>query len=64
MSDCSKCSAGCGANTLKIEKTLIILKPDAVKKRVVGDIISRFEDEVFLIEKMKMQLDFSLLSGL
>ncbi|MGM0366060.1 MAG: nucleoside-diphosphate kinase [Actinomycetota bacterium] len=54
MSDCSKCSGGCGANTISAEKTLIIIKPDAVGKRVVGEIISRFENEGFLIEKMKM----------
>ncbi len=54
MTDCSKCPAGCGANAIKAEKSLIIIKPDAVKKRLVGEIISRFENEVFLIEKMKM----------
>jgi len=26
-----------------IEKTLVIIKPDAVKKNLIGEIISRFE---------------------
>ncbi len=47
----------------KIEKSLIIIKPDAVRKKVVGEIISRFEKEGFLIEKMKMmQIDRDLAS--
>ncbi|MFO7928927.1 MAG: nucleoside-diphosphate kinase, partial [Candidatus Humimicrobiaceae bacterium] len=45
----------------KIEKSLIIIKPDAVRKKVVGEIISRFEKGGFLIEKMKMmQIDRDL----
>jgi len=36
------------------EKTLAILKPDAVKKNNIGKIIQRIEDEGFKIEKMKM----------
>jgi len=61
MSDCSKCFCGCRANNINIERSLIIIKPDAVKKRLVGEIISRFEKEGFLIEKMKMiQMDRDL----
>ena len=37
-----------------MEKTLAIIKPDAVKKRVIGKIIQRIEDEGFEILKMKM----------
>ncbi len=37
-----------------MEKTLAIIKPDAVKKRVVGRIIQRIEDEGFLISRMKL----------
>ncbi len=36
------------------ERTLAIIKPDAVKKRVVGDIVERIEDEGFEITRMKM----------
>jgi len=38
----------------KIEKTLAILKPDAVKKNVIGKIISRIEDEGFKITAMRL----------
>ena len=37
-----------------IEKTLAIIKPDAVKKNVIGKIIQRIEDEGFKIENLKM----------
>ena len=36
------------------EKPLAIIKPDAVKKKVVGKIIERIEDEGFEIQSMKM----------
>ncbi|HNS05814.1 MAG TPA: nucleoside-diphosphate kinase [Candidatus Saccharicenans sp.] len=36
------------------EKTLAIIKPDAVKKRVIGRIIKRVEDEGFNILGLKM----------
>jgi nucleoside-diphosphate kinase len=36
------------------EKTLAIIKPDAVKKKVMGKIIERIEDEGFEIRSMKM----------
>ncbi len=36
------------------EKTLAIIKPDAVKKNVVGRIIQRIEDEGFEIKAMRM----------
>ena len=36
-----------------VEKTLAIIKPDAVKKRVVGKIIQRIEEEGFAISGMK-----------
>lgn len=35
------------------EKTLAIIKPDAVKKRAVGKIIQRIEEEGFKISGMK-----------
>jgi len=37
------------------EKTLAIIKPDAVKKRVIGKILSRIEDEGFTIQGMRMR---------
>ena len=36
------------------ERTLAIIKPDAVKKRIVGKIIERIEEEGFRIVEMKM----------
>ncbi|HOL45778.1 MAG TPA: nucleoside-diphosphate kinase [Candidatus Saccharicenans sp.] len=36
------------------ERTLAIIKPDAVKKRVIGRIIQRIEDEGFNIIGLKM----------
>jgi len=37
-----------------IDKTLILIKPDGVKKRHVGDIISRFEERGFNILHVRM----------
>jgi nucleoside-diphosphate kinase len=36
------------------EKTFVMLKPDAVKRKLVGRIIQRFEDKGFEILDMKM----------
>ena len=36
------------------EQTLIIVKPDAVKRNLVGEILSRFEKNGFSISKLKM----------
>ncbi len=36
------------------EKTLAIIKPDAVKKKVIGKIIQRIEEEGFKIMGLKM----------
>jgi nucleoside-diphosphate kinase len=36
------------------EKTLAIIKPDAVKKKIVGKIIQRIEDEGFKISRLKL----------
>ena len=37
-----------------VEKTLAIIKPDAVKKKLMGKIIQRIEDEDFKISGLKM----------
>jgi nucleoside-diphosphate kinase len=37
-----------------IERTLSIIKPDGVKKKVIGDIIKRFEESGLRIAAMKM----------
>jgi nucleoside-diphosphate kinase len=37
-----------------MEKTLAIIKPDATKKRIVGKIITRVEEEGFTIVRMKL----------
>ena len=36
------------------EQTLFIIKPDGVRRRLVGEIISRFEKKSFVIQKLKM----------
>lgn len=41
-----------------LERTLILLKPDAVSRNIVGELISRFERRGYVITAMKlMQLD-------
>ncbi len=37
-----------------MEKTLVLIKPDAVAQRVVGSIISKYEDKKFDIEHIKI----------
>lgn len=37
-----------------VEKTLAIIKPDAVKKKLIGKIIQRIEEEDFKISGLKM----------
>ncbi|HLG28675.1 MAG TPA: nucleoside-diphosphate kinase [Candidatus Brocadiales bacterium] len=37
-----------------MQKTLIIIKPDAVQRRLIGDIIKRFEDKGLQILGLKM----------
>lgn len=37
-----------------MEKTYIMLKPDAIKRRLVGNIIKRIEDKGYNIKEMKM----------
>lgn len=37
-----------------LEETLTIIKPDAVRAKNVGNIVSRYEDEGFVIKNMKM----------
>jgi len=38
-----------------VEKTLAIIKPDAVKKKLIGNIIQRIEEEGFEIAQMKLE---------
>ena len=40
----------------KRERTLILLKPDAVQRGLVGKIIQRFEQKGFTLAGMKMTL--------
>src|SRR6185295_50942 len=39
-----------------MERTLILLKPDCIQRRLAGRILSRFEDKGFNIIAMKMML--------
>ena len=46
----------------KAERTLIILKPDSVQRRFVGDILGRFERKGFRVVGLKMaRLDRGIL---
>ncbi len=37
-----------------MERTLVLLKPDCVERRLVGRVIARFEDKLFDIAAMKL----------
>ena len=37
-----------------MERTLIILKPDAIQRRLIGRIVQRFEDKGFAVGAMKL----------
>jgi nucleoside-diphosphate kinase len=37
-----------------MDRTLAIVKPDATKKRIIGKIVSRIEEEGFTIVRMRM----------
>ena len=37
-----------------VEQTLIVIKPDGVQRKLIGVILSRFENRGFTIKKMKM----------
>lgn len=39
-----------------MQRTLILLKPDAVEKKILGKVVSRFEDAGFAIRACKMTL--------
>ncbi len=39
-----------------MERTLILLKPDCVQRRLVGRVLARFEDKGFNVIAMKMML--------
>ena len=40
---------------MSLERTLVFLKPDALKRRLAGEIIARFERKGFVIIGMKLQ---------
>ena len=46
-----------------MERTLSIIKPDGVKKGVIGEIIKRFEHHGFEIRAMEMEEVYYLLEG-
>ena len=49
---------------MAIERTLSIIKPDAVSKNIVGKIISRFEENgLYLVAGKLIQLDDEMASG-
>jgi nucleoside-diphosphate kinase len=38
-----------------VEDTLIVVKPDGVRRGLVGDILGRFEEKGFIIKRLQMQ---------
>ena len=38
-----------------VEKTLVFIKPDGVQRKLVGRLISRFEDKGFEIKQLKLE---------
>lgn len=46
----------------KLEKSLVLIKPDAVQRTLIGEIISRFEKKGFKLVALKMiQMDDAIL---
>ncbi|MDZ4741821.1 MAG: nucleoside-diphosphate kinase [Verrucomicrobiota bacterium] len=46
-----------------MEKSLILLKPDCVQKKLIGDVIKRFENNGFTVRGIKMiSLDDTILA--
>jgi nucleoside-diphosphate kinase len=41
--------------TASVEDTLIVVKPDGVRRGLVGDILGRFEEKGFIIKRLQMQ---------
>jgi len=41
-------------NSLKHERTLVLIKPDGVKKKIIGEVIKRFENNKLQIIAIKM----------
>ena len=39
-----------------MEQTLVILKPDTVKRHLIGQVVSRIENKGFTIVQMKMEM--------
>jgi len=39
---------------MSVETTLILFKPDAVEKNLVGEVLNRYQKEGFIIRGMKM----------
>ena len=37
-----------------MERTLVFIKPDGIQKKIIGEIISRFEKKGLTLEKMQM----------
>ena len=47
---------------MSTEKTLILVKPDGVRRQLVGEVISRIENKGYLVTALKMmQADRALL---
>ena len=48
---------------LRNERTLVLLKPDAVKRQIVGELVTRFERKGLKICGMKMVMPTEALAG-
>ena len=47
-------AAGLTPRVMTPETTLILFKPDAITKNIVGKVLSRFEDQGFVVRGIKM----------
>lgn len=47
---------GCQGNSMNLERTLILLKPDALKRGLAGEILSRIERKQYRISHAKTML--------
>ena len=50
--------------TSPIERSLVLVKPDAVRRGLLGEIISRFERKGLVIEAMELRTMDAALAGM
>ena len=51
------------SNDTGVERTLVLLKPDAVARGLIGRVLSRFEDQMLKVVASRMVCDSSAISA-